>query len=366
VTPIRYGIVGSGWRSGAFVRIAQRLDDRFTVAGVVTRSAQRAAAIETEWRTRAFGSVDQLLAAGRLDFVITSVPHTVTPSVIRELVARKTVVLAETPPAGDLESLRELWNDVGASGLVQVAEQYPFSPGNVARRAVIAASVLGTPTWAQVSSTQQYHAVALLRSMLGIGFESARVSARSFRLPVVDPQSRAGWSDHLDPVELTSTLATIDFGQAVGVYDYTDNHVRNPVRSNRMLVRGTHGELVDDHVARLAKPRAPLASSLHRWQTGEYLNFEQRDLYNISFEGEVVYENPYFGAGLSDEDIAVATLLEQTGAFSRGEGGPPYPLGEAAQDQLIALAISRSAHTGETVTTGQEAWAPEPTITSAE
>jgi predicted dehydrogenase len=339
------------------VRLAQRMPDRFTVTGIVTRSAERGDQVEAEWHVPTFRSMDDLLATEPVDFVITSVPHTVTPDAIRTVVAHDTVVLAETPPAGDLEGLRSLWADVGSSNLVQVAEQYPFSPGNVARRVVIEDGVLGAPTWAQVSSTQQYHAVALLRSMLGARFEPAQVSARAFHLPLVDPQSRAGWSDHLDPVELVSTLATIDFGGKVGVYDYTDNHVRNPVRANRMLVRGTHGELVDDQVTRLIAPRAPVVSSLNRWQTGEYLSFEERDLYNISFEGRVLYENPYFGAGLSDEDIAVATLLEKTASFSRGNGEAPYPLASAAQDHLIAMAITESAKTGTDVSTRVEAWA---------
>jgi predicted dehydrogenase len=339
------------------VRLAQRMPDRFTVTGIVTRSAERGDQVEAEWHVPTFRSMDDLLATEPVDFVITSVPHTVTPDAIRAVVAHDTVVLAETPPAGDLEALRLLWADVGASDLVQVAEQYPFSPGNVARRLLIEDGVLGAPTWAQVSSTQQYHAVALLRSMLGVGFEPAQVSARAFRLPVVDPQSRAGWSDHLDPVELVSTLATIDFGGKVGVYDYTDNHVRNPVRANRMLVRGTHGELADDHVTRLVAPQAPVASALNRRQTGDYLSFEERDLYNISFEGRVLYENPYFGASLSDEDIAVATLLEKTASFSRGDGDAPYPLAEAAQDHLIAMAITESARTGSDVSTLAEAWA---------
>jgi hypothetical protein len=156
---------------------------------------------------------------------------------------------------------------------------------------------------------------------------------------------------------LVSTLATIDFGGKVGVYDYTDNHVRNPVRANRMLVRGTHGELADDHVTRLVAPQAPVASPLNRWHTGDYLSFEERDLYNISFEGRVLYENPYFGASLSDEDIAVATLLEKTASFSRGDGDAPYPLASAAQDHLIAMAITESARTGRDVSTWVEAWA---------
>ncbi|GAA1115242.1 hypothetical protein GCM10009630_10830 [Kribbella jejuensis] len=60
---------------------------------------------------------------------------------------------------------------------------------------------------------------------------------------------------------------------------------------------------------------------------------------------------------LSDDDIAVATLLERTGDWIRGDGPPPYPLAEACQDHLIGLAIEESAERGEPVTTTREAWA---------
>jgi predicted dehydrogenase len=288
--------------------------------------------------------------------MITSTPFAVTPVVIKDLVSRGIPVLAETPPAPDVESLRDLWSAVGDSGLVQVAEQYPFHPGNVARRALLDTGAVGDVTWAYVSSTQWYHAAALIRQMLGVGFDDAAVSARSFTLPVVDPQTRAGWTDHIDPVDRTTVLASLDFGGRVGVYDYTDNQVRNPVRGNRMIVRGTHGELADDHLVRLPAPRTPLESDLRRWQTGQYLNFEVPDLYQIGDGERVLYTNPYFGHSLPDEDIAVATLLERTGHWVRDNTEPPYPLAQAAQDQLLALAIRESLETGDVVRTVKEAW----------
>lgn len=355
--PIRYGVVGSGWRTQAFVRIAERMPDRFTLEGVVTRTEARADRIVEEWKVPGYTDLHTFLDRHRVDFMITSTPHSVTPSLITELVGSDVPVLAETPPAADVEGLRALWLAVGERSLVQVAEQYPFAPGNVARKALLDTGAAGDVNWAYVSSTQWYHAVALLRQMLGVRSEPATISARSFTLPVVDPQSRAGWADHIDPVDRTTTLATLDFGGKVGVYDYTDNQVRNPVRANRMVVRGTHGELVDDHLTRLPAPRTPLEVDLRRWQTGQYLNFEEPDLYQIGDGQQVLYRNPYFGACLPDEDIAVATVLERTGRWARGEVEPPYPLADACQDQLLALAIKESARTGAPVTTDVEAWA---------
>ena len=78
-----------------------------------------------------------------------------------------------------------------------------------------------------------------------------------------------------------------------------------------------------------------------RRQTGIDLNLEGFDLDHISFDGRVVYRNPFAGARLSEDDLGVAMLLERTGAWARGEGPEPYPLAEGLQDHLISLAIER-------------------------
>ena len=72
----------------------------------------------------------------------------------------------------------------------------------------------------------------------------------------------------------------------------------------------------------------------------------------------MVYRNPFQGTRLSEDDIAVADLLEQTGAWARGEGPEPYPLAEGLQDHLHqprdrGVRGDRPAM----VTTGTEAWA---------
>ena len=360
-TTTTFGIIGTGWRAEFFVRLAHVSPDRFRVAGVVTRSVSRGEAFTAKWGVPAFTSIDDLVKT-RPDYVIVSVPWDASPGVIRELVQRDVRVLAETPPAPDVDGLRRLWSDVGASGLVQVAEQYLLMPGHAARRAVVAAGTIGEPTSVQLSSTHLYHAVSLIRGLLGVGFSPAEVSAKSFVAPLVDPLTPAGWTGDEAPKPATTTLATIDFDGHAGLYDFTDNQWWNPLRARRIVVRGSRGEIVDDQVTRMIDATTPVQSTLVRRQTGLDLNLEGLDLKHISFDGTIVYDNPFRGngingSGMSDDDIAVAAIMAEMGAWARDAGPAPYPLAEGCQDHLIALAIDESVRTGEPTRTGREDWA---------
>ena len=354
--PSRFGLVGSGWRSEFLARLARAAPDRFAVSAVLTRTAERAERVTADWGVPAVRTLDELLAQ-RPEFVVVSVPWPVTPRVTRELADRGVPVLAETPPAPDADGLRALWRDAGGSGLVQVAEQYPLMPGHAARLALVRDGVIGEVTSVQLSSTHGYHAVSLIRHLLGTGFAPATVTARTFTGPLADPLTKDGWTGDLTPRQATTTLAMLGFGDRAGLYDFTDNQWWNPLRARRMVVRGSLGEITDDRVLRMLDPRTPEEARLMRRQTGVDLNLEGPELHHIAFDGRVVYRNAFTGARLSDDDLAVAALLERTGAWVRGTGPEPYPLAEGCQDHLIALAIEESARTGATVTTTREAWA---------
>ena len=354
----RYAIIGNGWRSSVFIRMAYLMPERFGLVGVVTRQAEAGAALERNWGVATHRTIDDLLVAERPDFVVLCVPWRVTPELTRQLVQAKVGVLAETPPAPDLDGLRSLWADVGASGLVQVAEQYALMPLHAARLQIARSGLIGTPTSVQVSSTHLYHVVSIIRLFLGVTYEPATVFSQTFRSRLVDPIRPAGWTHDLTEKSAESILSTIDFGDSgVGVYDFTDNQWWNPLRPDHLTVRGSAGEIHDESVVRMLDPVTPAVSRLERRMTGLGMNYEGLDLSHISFDGEIVFRNAYEGARLSDDDIAVAALLDQMGAWARDDGPPPYPLAFACQDHLIGLAIEESTSRGRPVTIGREEWA---------
>ena len=357
VTQASFGLVGTGWRSSVFLRMAYLMPDRFRATGVVARRADSGTIVEQDWGLPTFRTVEELLSVERPDFVIVSVPWQVTPELTARLVEQGIPVLAETPPAPDLPGLHALWSDVGGTGLVQVAEQYPLMPLHAARLAVVESGVIGKPTSVLVSSTHLYHAVALMRQFLSVDREPADVTAHTFTAELVDPITPTGWTHDTEARPAETTLAWIDFGSGrMGSYDFTENQWWNPVRPDHLMVRGSTGEIFDETVVRMADDVTPVTSRIERSMTGIGMNYEGLDFTHLSLDGQVVFRNQYEGGRLSDDDIAVATLLDQMGAWTRGEARPPYPLAEACHDHAIGLAIVEAAASGVRVAVDEQPW----------
>ncbi|SDQ43689.1 Gfo/Idh/MocA family protein [Microbacterium sp. cf332] len=355
---ITFAIVGSGWRSEFFLRIAAALPERFRVSGLVTRSSDTAAAVERRWGVRGHRDLDDLLAAGTPDFVVVSVPRDVAPSVIVELVERGIPVLTETPPAGGLDDLHRLWDRVGGAGTptVQVAEQYHLSPLLSAQLAVARSGRLGRPTQALVAQCHDYHGISVMRRALGVGSEEAEITASVFRSPLVAGPGRDG-----DPVEerivtATQTTARFEFGDRLGVYDFAGEQYFSWIRGNRLLVRGERGEIENGEVRYLRSYDEPVFDTLRRVMTGEGGNLEGMFLRGILLGDEWVFRNPFSPARLNDDEIAIARMLD--GMPAAIAGGPAvYSLAEASQDHYLALLMQRAADTGERQRSTVQPWA---------
>jgi predicted dehydrogenase len=352
---VRLALVGGGRRGSFFLRQATMMTDRLTVVGVTSRSVEsrdRAAAVVG---APSCGSVDELLAQ-RPDVVLVVVAPDVTDGIVRQVAGAGVRVLAETPPALGADGLRSLWTDVGETGLVQVAEQSMLMPTHEAVLNAVRRGVIGTPTSVHVSSNHGYHAVAIMRALLGVGLGPATVRASTFKAPMAHPVLFDEWQDDVTPRPTRTTIATLDFGSTMGLYDFTDLQWFSPFRHRRLIVRGETGEIDGDSLLRLGE-RTVVPSRFLRRYTGIDMNHEGFDLDHISLDGEIVYRNPYRGLRLSDEDIAAMRLLDLTIDWIHGDGPEPYRLAAGSHDHLLALAIGDAARAGQPVSVGDEPWA---------
>jgi predicted dehydrogenase len=239
--PIKFGIIGGGWRTTFFLQIARQLSERFQVGGLLVRNAEKRQELEARWGIPAYRTLDELLSVPNLQFVVVCVSWPATPEFLKELAARNIPALAETPPAPDLEGLISLVPLIKAGAKIQVAEQYQFQPLHAARLALARSGKLGTITQAQISIAHGYHGMSLMRKFLDTRFDSVTITAQSFTAPLVAGISFDGQLPAEEKIEPSrQVIAYLDFHGKLGIFDFTYDQYFSWVRSPRMnVVRST-------------------------------------------------------------------------------------------------------------------------------
>ncbi|MFS0725237.1 Gfo/Idh/MocA family protein [Paenibacillus sp. 1P07SE] len=356
--PAVFSIVGGGgFRAQYFLRIARALPDQFRIGGMVVRDETKGRAMEGKWGVCTYRTLEQLLASEDPDFVVLSVPAAASLSYMEALADRDIPVLTETPPAADLDALLQVHERLTSRGArIQVAEQYPYYPAQIARQAMIATGQLGSVDQVTVSISHLYHAVSLMRAMLGIGFEDVEIRGMRYTSEWVAGPGRSGPPTEDVLVPATRDLAWLDFGGKLGIYDFTANQHRSWTRSNHISIRGQRGEIWDDRIRLQTPACTELQLDLRRVNKGEYENAEGYFLKGILAGESWVYENPFAPARLYDDELAIATCLSKMAAYAAG--GPAfYGLLDASQDTYIGLLIAEAIRTGETIRSTRQPWA---------
>jgi predicted dehydrogenase len=347
-------IIGGGWRTQFFLRAARELPERFTATGLLVRDPVKAQAFQNAWNLRTFGTLDELLRHKKPLFAVVAVAKGAAASVLAELAQRRIPCLCETPPAPDfagLDAINEL-----KDARIQVAEQYIFQPMHAARLAIAKSGLLGTISQAQVSFTQAYHGMSLIRRYLGVGFDPVKITARKFVSPIYQGPGRAGPPHEEKIIPCEQTLAWLEFGDRLGVFDFANDQHRSYIRSDRVLIRGEKGEINGSQVRHLRDFRNPIHFELHRQDAGIDGNLEGYFHKGILGAGRWWYENPFVPARLSDDELAVATCMEKMAEYARG--GPEfYSLAEASHDTYLGLMMDQAAEQQKTLEVNSRPWA---------
>jgi predicted dehydrogenase len=356
--PYHYAIVGAGWRTEFFLRINAALPERFSLAGVVVRRPERARELEAKFGVRTFPTPEALLEAVRPEFWVASVSYGAKFAVNRALIETGIPLLTETPPAAGLEEMEQLWETAQQHGArVQVAEQFHRQPLHAARLAAVRAGRIGTAHTACISLCHGYHATSLLRMFLGVTFEEARIVGMGWTDRVLDSGGRDGAPREPEVKDSPQQIALLDFGDGRhGVFDFSSVQYFSPLRAQRVCVRGEGGEIVDQTLSTLSAEGDPISLPFERKVAGPNGNLEGHHLKGIQLGEQWIYRNLTAPARVSDEEIAMADILEGMGEYVRG-GPEVYPLALAMQDHYLGLLIRQACETGAPVISTRRAWA---------
>lgn len=354
---IEFGIVGRGWRAEFYLRIAKMLPQHFAVRAMLVRDEERGREIEDKWGVKTCRDMESFASSGPMLFAVVSVSKDAVPACTIELAERNIPVLSETPPATDIPGMLSLYESLRKlKGHVQVAEQYLYQPMHAARIAFVQSGKLGDVSQVQVSAAHGYHGISLIRKLLGIEFENAVMKGQRFTSKIVKGPGRYGPPESEAIGDSVQDLATLRFGEKLAVFDFTGDQYLSWIRQNRILVRGSRGEVTDETFRYLRDFKTPIYGHFRRVDTGHNGNLEGYYHRGITANEDWVYENPFVPGRLSDDEIAIATSLTKMADYV--QGGPPcYPLEEALQDHYLSIMMLSAIESGEVLGTQTQPWA---------
>jgi predicted dehydrogenase len=353
---IPFGIVGTGWRSLFYLRVARACPDHFNVVGLVSRNPAQVSDTISGFGVPLYASPEDLLEAAKPMFMVTSVPWKVNPGLLWQLAKLNLPILSETPPATTVKEMLDLMLLTKQGAKIQVAEQYWLQPHHAARLALAHSGKLGRISQVQVSVAHGYHGLSLIRRFLGIGFEKATISAYKFTAPIVQGPGRDGPPPQEVVVDSNQVIARLDFGDRLGVFDFSGDQYFSYIRGQRLLVRGERGEIIDETAVYLQDFLTPIRVTFVRHVAGPNGNLEGHYLKGIQAGEAWLYHNPLAPGELADDEIAVGTCLLKMADYV--DGGPAfYSLAEACQDRYLHIVLEEALSKGRPVTSKIQPWA---------
>ncbi len=356
MSPIQYGIVGAGWRSEFYLRIMKAMPERFEITGMVIRNPEKRPRFEQTWGVKTFETLDEMLAKTSPSFVLTCVSWSANPDFLKELSGRGVPVLSETPPAPDLDGLIEVNKLTKKGARIQVAEQYHVQPHHAALLGLLSKCSIGRRSQAHVSVGHGYHGISLIRRFLGLGYEAPKITGLRFASPIIVAPGKGGPQEKETVKQSTQDFYFMDFGDRLGLLDFTDDQYFGWIRNTRLLIRGERGEIVNDRVYYLKNHRTPVELGLVRRTAGTGSNLEGNHLQGYLVGDSWIYENPCAPASLADDEIAIATCLMKMDEYVR-TGKDFYPLAEASQDHYLYLLGQQAVREGRPIQAERQPWA---------
>lgn len=348
-------LVGCGWRSQIFFKAVHSLKEQMEIVGVLMHSKTRAEEIQKEKGVYATDDFEEAIAL-RPDFAILCVPRPVMKDFIVRFMKAQIPVLCETPPGKDVTELNEIWQEkLRYNGKVQVAEQYFMQPYYSAVKNIIDSGRLGEVVNVKMSAIHGYHAISIFRKFMGIGFENCRILGSRFSFPVTKTRNRLGWHETGEVLNPKRDVVEFCFDNGkVAFYDFDNEQYFSPIRSRSWNIQGVRGEINNMSVCYLDENNQPITEQMHRVDDGVN-NIDGWSHMHITFAGKRIYDNPFQGVRINDDEIAVTDMMVRMKEYVE-TGKDFYSLREGLQDAYLNFCMEEALEKGTYIETQAQSW----------
>lgn len=328
-------IVGSGWRSLFYVKIAKRFPELFELKYMLCRTQDKADKMASEHGIAATAS-EKLCALSKPDFVVIAVTKGSLFAETKKWSDRGFPILSETPVGVSVEELKAIWDMVQKGARIQVAEQYHRYPLIAAGLKAIEGGKLGKPHAVTLSAAHDYHGISLIRHMLQpknpMELKLKYICGSQYVFPVTETNSRTGAITDGSVKDRVRTVMTLQFAHGkTAFYDFDKVQYHSFIRARHLNVQGRNGEWNDTILRYVDGNHLPITEKVTYYLNPKYACLETQELREQSKEW-----SPFVCMDDAQDEYAIATMLLDMREYIT-QGVEIYPLAEALEDTYIWL-----------------------------
>lgn len=295
---INYVIIGGGWRAEFYLRIAELLPDKFNVNAICIRNNVRAEYIKNKYNVKVFKTIEETLSC-QFDFIVNCINMDDISEFAVSLADKGYYVLCETPII--TPPLPE-----HAYDKIQVAEQFHLKGTYQALKRVIDMGLIGDIVSMEISVAHDYHAMSLMRFLLDDYDEPKKIYQHTINEKILMTNWRIGELPEKKIEDNEHIIKIFKFTKADVIYNYMAEQYFSPIRKDRIVIRGTRGEIENCKVRYFNSNNEFVENEIKSVMSG-LLDGLFHD--KIIFEDKVLYNFPYKPARLSEEESAIADCL---------------------------------------------------------
>ncbi len=342
ISPLSFVIVGSGWRSLFYARIAKRYPEQFTLKYMLCRTQEKADKMAAEHNIPTTISPEECEQANP-DFVVIAASKASLYQETKRWAQKGFPVLCETPAANTIEDLKELWNLVQSGAQIQIAEQYHRYPMMAAGLKAIEEGKLHEPYAVSLSMAHDYHGISLIRRMLQphnpISLKLDLLWGEQYSFPITETDSRYGAITDGRIKQADRKMITLRFTNGkMAFYDFSGVQYHSHIRARHVNVQGRDGEWNDTFLRYVDENHMPHIEEVKACLHAEYQCLHTEELKKQS-------ENwlPYILMDNEQDEYAIATMMYDMREYIAGVK-EAYPMTEALEDAYLYLLMQEAVN----------------------
>lgn len=358
---VKFIIVGSGWRSLYYVRIAKAHPELFQLCAMLCRTEEKALKMTQENNIYATTSEEECVKM-QPNVVVVAVNKDSIADVSMHWMEKGFCVLSETPAAMKLENLNKLWEMHQKGHKIVVNEQYTHYPTYQVLLYIAELGILGSRDCLNVSLAHEYHGVSLTRALLGLKIDQQfTLTAKEYKFLTTETLTRYDHFTDGRTAPKKRTIATFEFENGkIALYDFDSEQYRSPIRKNTVKLQGVRGEIINWDVYYLDQNNNAVMSPITFTTRTIYTNStnpnlcQYEEVTSATFQGQNIYTPKI--TGLAEDETAMAEMLLGTALYAKGLAEPPYPLEAALQDAYSMLLMQKAIATGTPQHSEKQVW----------